>query len=580
MDRERVARALEADRRVLPHVNTSWAHLVTVVTLALLLSVGAEVWRCPAAAIDFPLEEGAVETEDEITDEEDTSAEAYDDFSKGDTHSFCGYRITLVGIEPGTDDGTYSIGFEVITKAGEKRNTAFDSDGETRSCKTFDKVQLCVIRVLGPSSVHGLMVMPEGCAHSTPPEAPVCGDSICVSKEAPGGCCTDCGCGPGQLCHLGSQQCVTGSGSPSPDEGQTSTPTSRPVSTPASQAHTPTTTGTSGLAKLTAKGSPCTEDAQCESGNCRNRVCCLSGMKCCTADSDCVVDERCDTDRYYCVPLSASTPVSSTDKEEGGAFKFFMQYWELAFASLASLGVITYYLQVLKRKTIGEEKVKVKRGVTREGNVVKIGVKVVNDSTFPLVDVGVEMDIPKAFRIEGGSKFIDLGNIKQDEFQSAIFKLVPTRCVSGNITGSVIYHNVKNEKKMIHIEPVTVGSVCPFLEKVLMTEDAFNEKVKTLPANEKRIGFQLDPQSLYTSLQGKCSAMHAVREGYSPDGKHYIGIYSSRGAYSKNFIGMHVDFDLQSKEVLLRVHGEQEEMITGLLSEIVDIVEDVAGLSI
>ena len=293
-----------------------------------------------------------------------------------------------------------------------------------------------------------------------------------------------------------------------------------------------------------------------------------------------MANEQCDTERFYCVSRPTSTAAPSADKEEEGAFEFFKEYWELAAGALGSLGAIAYYLHILKRKTIGEEKMKVRRGVTREGNIIKIGVKIINESTFPLVDVGVELDVPKAFRIEGGSKFIDLGIIKQGEFQSAIFKLVPTRCVSGNITGSVIYHNVKNEKKMVDIEPVTVGSVCPFLEKVSMTADAFNEKVKNLPGNEKRIKSQLDPQTMYSRLQSKCSAMHAVHEGYSPDGKHYIGMYSSRGAYSKNFIGMYMDFDIQSKEVLFRVYGEQEEMITGLLSEIVEIVEEAAGMSL
>ena len=273
-------------------------------------------------------------------------------------------------------------------------------------------------------------------------------------------------------------------------------------------------------------------------------------------------------------------PVPLIDRLSADPVGFAKENLEIVGAVIGALGIIAAYLHILKRKTLGEEKVKVKRGVTREGHMIKIGVKVVNDSTFPLVDVGVELDIPKAFRIEGGSKFIDLGTIKQSEFQSAIFKLVPTRCVSGNITGSVIYHNVKNEKKLLDIEPVTVGSVCPFLEKVAMTADAFNEKVKSLPGNEKRISFQLDPQSIYTRLQSKCSAMYSVYEGYSPDGKHYTGMYSSRGAYSKNFIGMYMAFDIQSKEVLIRVYGEQEEMITGLLGEIVEIVQDAGGINL
>ena len=251
----------------------------------------------------------------------------------------------------------------------------------------------------------------------------------------------------------------------------------------------------------------------------------------------------------------------------------FVDSWEILVGLCGALSIIGYYLHILKRKTLGEEKVKVKRGVTREGHIIKIGVKVVNDSTFPLVDVSVQLDVPKAFRIEGGSKFIDLGILKQGEFQSAIFKLVPTRCVSGNITGTVTYHDVKNNRKVLEIQDVTVGSVCPFLEKVPVTYEAFDEKVKPLPSHSKRMTYSLEPGDIYQKLQGKCSSMHVVHEGYSDDGTKYIGLYSARGAYSKNFIGMRLGLDMSSNELVVQVYGEQEEMVTGLLSEIVELLE-------
>ena len=400
---------------------------------------------------------------------------------------------------------------------------------------------------------------------------------------------------PGQRTNGIGFRCCAGDLSPVPTPTSTPepTPTPTPMATPLPPLPTvqsstitnvpPTSTPIATLIpELTSTerkgiGNPCTANDQCETSNCMNSICCLANKDCCTSNGHCQDTEMCDTERFYCV---SKREVTSSDREEEDIGDFFLQYWELAAGALGSLGAIAYYLHILKRKTIGEEKVKVRRGVTREGNIIKIGVKIVNESTFPLVDVGVELDVPKAFRIEGGSKFIDLGNVKAGEFQSAIFKLVPTRCVSGNITGSVIYHNVKNEKKMVDIEPVTVGSVCPFLEKVSMTADAFNDKVKTLTGNEKRLRSHLEPQAVYARLQSKCSAMYAVHEGYSPDGKHYIGMYSSRGAYSKNFIGMYMDFDLQSKEVMFRVYGEQEEMVTGLLSEIVEIVGDAEGMNL
>ena len=409
-----------------------------------------------------------------------------------------------------------------------------------------------------------------------------CGDHVCSENETTETCCTDCGCPAPKLCKKGVCEVSTPEPTPAPTKAPavTPTPTPTPAQPPSMDVIRNEITQNLGIDpkvdSLTSMGYAPSGEVQVKEGGTEGVYIYEAYYK--KGVTVVIVEGKYSAGAKKIVVKDIMVPI--IDRITADPIGFAKDNIEIAGAVIGALGVLAAYLHIVKRKTLGEEKVKVKRGVTREGNIIKIGVKVQNNSTFPLVDVGVELDIPKAFRIEGGSKFIDLGTIKQDEFQSAIFKLVPTRCVSGNITGSVTYHDVKNQRKSVEIEPVTVGSVCPFLEKVAMTADAFNEKVKGLPVDEKRIRSQLDPRSMYARLQSKCSAMHAVYEGYSPDGKHYLCMYSSRGAYSKNFIGMYMDFDVQSNEVLIRVYGEQEEMITGLLGEIVEIVEDTAGMSV
>lgn len=350
-------------------------------------------------------------------------------------------------------------------------------------------------------------------------------------------------------------------GSPTPSSPTTTTPRPTAVS---NEAPSPTS-------PLVGIGSPCTTNTDCPSMNCKNRVCCGSGMNCCTLDKQCGVGEECDTERFYCVPEDES----AIQRLQRDPVEFFLNNWELLGAMVMALSTMGYYLHTLKRKTLGEEKVKIKRGVTREGNIIKIGVKVVNGSTFPLVDVGVELDVPSAFRIEGGSKFIDIGVIKPGDYQSAIFKLIPSRCVSGTLTGSVGYLDNKGKKKHKDIEPVTVGSVCPFLEKVPMDMEMFKEKVRVLPSHGKRITVHATPEHVLDSLEGKCSSMHLVKEDTSLEGNRVMAAFSARGAYSKNFIGLSLSLDKSSGELIVKVYGEQEEMVTGLLSEIVEIIEDV-----
>ena len=50
-----------------------------------------------------------------------------------------------------------------------------------------------------------------------------------------------------------------------------------------------------------AIGAVCFEDAECETGNCQNKVCCKAGEMCCDKDALCKEEQRCDTERSYCV---------------------------------------------------------------------------------------------------------------------------------------------------------------------------------------------------------------------------------------------------------------------------------------
>ena len=46
-------------------------------------------------------------------------------------------------------------------------------------------------------------------------------------------------------------------------------------------------------------GEPCRANDECGTTNCNN-VCCTAGHICCTKDADCMVDEFCDVERFYC----------------------------------------------------------------------------------------------------------------------------------------------------------------------------------------------------------------------------------------------------------------------------------------
>ena len=316
-----------------------------------------------------------------------------------------------------------------------------------------------------------------------------------------------------------------------------------------------------------SNGEACAEDDECGSENCISGVCCIDGKQCCRTDKDCEEGKTCDTERSYCTGGS-------------DAIEFAKEYWEIVAAVIGSLGAAAYYLNIVKRKTIGEEKVKVMRGKTMEGNAVKLGIKVKNDSTFKITEVKVTIDYPKAFKVQGGSPTVELGNIRPDEFQSAIFKLVPTRCVKGTVTGYTTYENNKGETKVVQIDPVDVGSVCPFLERVRLSPDEFAQRKPTLQSGNKSMAIRTDPNRIFEIIKGRFNNIHTVHEEVSPDGTGMLGEYSGQGAYSKAFIGAGVKVVYGDQpQVELSVYGEEEAMVTGLLSELVDLIEKEEGIS-
>ncbi len=315
-----------------------------------------------------------------------------------------------------------------------------------------------------------------------------------------------------------------------------------------------------------SNGAACAEDDQCASENCISGVCCIDGKQCCRADKDCEQGKTCDTERAYCTGAS-------------DAIEFFKEYWEIVAAALGSLGAAAYYLNMVKRKTIGEEKVVIRRGKTMEGNAVKLGIKVKNDSTFKITEVKVTIDYPKAFKVEGGSPTVELGNIRPDEFQSAIFKLVPMRCVKGTVTGYTTYENNKGETKVVQIDPVDVGSVCPFLERVRLSPDEFAQRKPTLQSGNKSMTVRTDANRIFELIKGRFNNIHTVHEEVSPDQTSMLGEYSGQGAYSKAFIGASIKVVYGDQpQVELSVYGEDEAMVTGLLSELVDLIEKEEGI--
>lgn len=119
---------------------------------------------------------------------------------------------------------------------------------------------------------------------------PCSDDMECLSDNCRNGICcllgrdccsTDRDCDDGNRCDADRSFCV-----PRPTQSPTLAPTPAPR----------------------RNGMMCDGDHMCLSGNCGAGVCCLEGNACCLDDRDCGPEERCDTDRSYCVAGTRQAP--------------------------------------------------------------------------------------------------------------------------------------------------------------------------------------------------------------------------------------------------------------------------------
>ena len=225
---------------------------------------------------------------------------------------------------------------------------------------------------------------------------------------------------------------------------------------------------------------------------------------------------------------------------------------------------------VVKRKTLGEEKVVVKRGMDREGALLKIFVKVENGSTFPLRDVKVELTSPAALAyLEPESNVYMLGDLESGDLQSAIFKMYPLRCVSGEISGVVTYKDDRGRMKSQNVKPVKVSSVCPVLEGYEVEFEKYDNVYGKYKAHSHSVSLGTDWRVAWPAIEARTSPLHVVSEASNMfNGK---AIWTGRGKFSKKRVSLEVSTYQAATGWTLNLVARAEEpaMATGLLSDLV-----------
>ena len=272
--------------------------------------------------------------------------------------------------------------------------------------------------------------------------APLCGDGKCADGEGSGACCEDC-------------PCPTPNATAEPSEG-----------TPESTA-TPVPTGRQAPGEvLLAVREHLTMKGNLDQLYGRGYV-----MK-----GDLTVLHTSETGVYAveAVFQKADSPVVrlvGTYREEGSRLGLELEgeliepsvldpivaNRHLIAAILTALGATVGYVKLIKRKTLGEERVVVSRTVLREGVYVRITVAVENGSTFQIGNAAVTLYLPEGFTVYEGITYLLLGAVPAEDTQSAVFTVVVPESGTGVISGVVTYTTEADEERQLAIEDVTIG---------------------------------------------------------------------------------------------------------------------------
>ena len=284
-------------------------------------------------------------------------------------------------------------------------------------------------------------------------------------------------------------------------------------------------------------------------------------------------------------PMASTSPETGAldearpDRSPSQTDTFTIAYLLELIVILNSIFLIClYYLHVVGLRLFHERDVEVIRSKSMEGDTIKLDIVVRNNAGLTIKNVKAAIDHPDAFRIKDGLQLAKLGDIGPDEFLSATFMLIPTKYTQGRVSGHVTFEDDKGVTKVLTMEPVDVGCVSPFLKEEMISWEEYTQKITGLPKLRKSITVEAEPMTVFEAIKGRLSSLHPVYEDIDPDGTRIAGWYAGRSAHTQTFIGASLeivsDVDAKGCQVELTVLGEEEELIDGLVTELVGAIEN------
>ena len=168
------------------------------------------------------------------------------------------------------------------------------------------------------------------------------------------------------------------------------------------------------------------------------------------------------------------------------------------------------------------------------GEFMKAGIKIANQGQSVAIDCSVTLEgIPEALILtEPTAPYLRLGNIRPGEFQSAIYKLKPSRCVDGSITGVINYYDYAGERHTVDVPPIRIRNICPFLTSEGVVVDEFTDVLKLglLPCSRMSFHFNGPPKTAMALAEQRVRQLIQIDR----DEKVVEGTYCGYACYMGN----------------------------------------------
>jgi hypothetical protein len=217
------------------------------------------------------------------------------------------------------------------------------------------------------------------------------------------------------------------------------------------------------------------------------------------------------------------------------------------------------------------------------GGQVKFKLSLENLLNFPLTNIRITFEIPKALKwilyepdYKQMGESILISKVGAKEKTSISLYLEPINCMNSSINATVSFYDVNDKPQAITMKPKLVSITCPMF---FTEEDANLARVKSIQRSfthqDKKIFPVVSPEKsvvIFSSILSEVGKfdIKLVSKEFSEEDMFGEAWYFGITKVKKNRIVTHIILDGKNKVLDIEVSGNEEDQITAFLAEIGD----------